>query len=204
MRQAARFKSERHSVAHTGTSHGDLLTNRLHVEIWILDKAKQIAKRVTLVHPAQEEETEGFHKEPPVMNAKKKKPNPIEIDVGRSVMNPKDMTPDQRGDEIGRILMGAMMRIEKTEKTDLASSRSHKKRAGNHGKIFAATSSKPRALLSEDMLADRWLCSASRLQRWRSENTGLPYIKIGGKVLYRIEDIVAYENSCQVKPGIQE
>ncbi len=137
------------------------------------------------------------------MNTKKKL-KPIAIDVGRSGMNPQDMTPDQRGDEIGRILRGAMMRIENPGKANSASSRSHKKVPGNHGKIFTTTSSKPRALLSEDMLADRWLCSASRLQRWRSENTGLPYLKIGGKVLYRIEDVVAFENFCRVKPGTQE
>lgn len=137
------------------------------------------------------------------MNAKKK-PKPLDINVDLSSMNPKDMTPDQRGDEIGRILRGAMMRIEKSEKTNPASNRSHKKALSNHGKIFTAASSKSRALLSEDMLADRWLCSASRLQRWRSENTGLPNLKIGGKVLYRIEDIVTYENSCRIMPVTQE
>lgn len=133
-----------------------------------------------------------------------KKLKPIAIDVGRSSMDPKDMTPDQRADEIGKILRGAMMRIEKSEKTNPASSPSHKKLPSNRGKIFTTTSTKLRALLSEDMLADRWLCSASRLQRWRSEKTGLPFLKIGGKVLYRIEDIVAYEVSCQVMPGIRE
>ncbi|MFZ6758196.1 hypothetical protein ACO0K9_13380 [Undibacterium sp. Ji50W] len=134
----------------------------------------------------------------------KKKPMPIEVDVGRMSMNPKDMTSDQRGEEIGKILKGALRRIEKSEERNLASSRSHKKVPDSHGKIFTTTSSKPRTLLSEDMLADRWLCSASRLQRWGSENTGLSYLKIGCKVLYRIEDIVAFENSCQVKPGTQE
>ena len=48
-------------------------------------------------------------------------------------------------------------------------------------------------LLTEQMLAERWHCSASRLQRWRATNTGPAYLKIGGKVLYRQEDIIAYE-----------
>ena len=30
--------------------------------------------------------------------------------------------------------------------------------------------------LTEDMLAERWLCSASRLQRWRVEGQGIPYL----------------------------
>ena len=54
-------------------------------------------------------------------------------------------------------------------------------------------------LLTEQMLAERWHCSASRLQRWRATNTGPAYLKIGGKVLYRQEDIIAYEAAHLVK-----
>lgn len=54
-------------------------------------------------------------------------------------------------------------------------------------------------LLTEQMLAERWHCSASRLQRWRAANTGPAYLKIGGKVLYRQEDIIAYEAAHLVK-----
>lgn len=55
-----------------------------------------------------------------------------------------------------------------------------------------------RELLTEKMLADRWACSVSRLQRWRMVGEGPPYLKIVGKVLYRIKDIEAYEQACLI------
>jgi hypothetical protein len=57
----------------------------------------------------------------------------------------------------------------------------------------------PRDLLNEKMLAERWACSVSRLQRWRSVGEGPPYLKIVGKVLYRIKDIEAYEEASLIK-----
>ena len=48
-------------------------------------------------------------------------------------------------------------------------------------------------LLTEQMLALRWHCSTSRLQRWRADQKGPAYLKIGGKVLYRLEDLRDYE-----------
>lgn len=54
-------------------------------------------------------------------------------------------------------------------------------------------------LMTVQMLAQRWHCSASRLQRWRTANTGPTYVKIGGKVLYRQEDVRAYEAAHLVK-----
>jgi hypothetical protein len=50
------------------------------------------------------------------------------------------------------------------------------------------------------MLAARWHCSTSRLQYWRSTDQGLPYLKMLGRVLYRIEDIQAYEQQSMVFP----
>lgn len=55
-------------------------------------------------------------------------------------------------------------------------------------------------LFTDAMLARRWHCSTSRLQHWRSHAQGLPYMKIHGRILYRIEDILAYENASIVKP----
>ncbi len=48
-----------------------------------------------------------------------------------------------------------------------------------------ATADLTRQLLTEKMLADRWVCSVARLQRWRTAGEGPPYLKIVGKVLYR-------------------
>ncbi len=56
-----------------------------------------------------------------------------------------------------------------------------------------------RQLLTEKMLADRWMCSVARLQRWRTVGQGPPYLKIVGKVLYRVKDIEAYEEACLIR-----
>jgi hypothetical protein len=49
------------------------------------------------------------------------------------------------------------------------------------------------------MLADRWVCSAARLQRWRTVGEGPQYLKIVGKVLYQLKDIEAYEEACLIR-----
>jgi hypothetical protein len=54
-------------------------------------------------------------------------------------------------------------------------------------------------LLTEIMLADRWVCSVARLQRWRTVGEGPQYLKIVGKVLYRLKDIEAYEEACLIQ-----
>jgi len=56
-----------------------------------------------------------------------------------------------------------------------------------------------RQLLTEIMLADRWVCSVARLQRWRTVGEGPHYLKIVGKVLYRLKDIEAYEEACLIR-----
>ena len=56
-----------------------------------------------------------------------------------------------------------------------------------------------RELLTEKMIADRWVCSVARLQRWRTVGEGPPYLKIVGKVLYRLKDIEAYEEASLVR-----
>jgi hypothetical protein len=56
-----------------------------------------------------------------------------------------------------------------------------------------------RQLLTEIMLAERWVCSVARLQRWRTVGEGPPYLKIVGKVLYRFKDIEAYEEACLIR-----
>ena len=72
-------------------------------------------------------------------------------------------------------------------------------RKSNTRKTASPLSIKDPDLLTEQMLADRWHCSASRLQRWRAANTGPTYLKIGSKVLYRQKDVSAYETAHLVK-----
>lgn len=65
----------------------------------------------------------------------------------------------------------------------------------NKGRVknFSETVLRYPNLLTEQMLAARWHCSSSRLQYWRSHGKGLPYLKLGGRVLYRIEDVFEFE-----------
>jgi len=49
--------------------------------------------------------------------------------------------------------------------------------------------------LTETMLAARWHCSRSRLQHWRLGAKGPPFLKIGGRVLYALEDVRAFEDA---------
>ncbi len=72
-------------------------------------------------------------------------------------------------------------------------------RKSNAQKVSGVQIIKDPDLMTEQMLAQRWHCSASRLQRWRAANTGPNYLKIGGKVLYRQEDVRAYETAHLVK-----
>ena len=45
-------------------------------------------------------------------------------------------------------------------------------------------------------LATRWNKSEATIERYRSEGLGPVYLKIGGQVMYRIEDILQFENDC--------
>jgi hypothetical protein len=56
------------------------------------------------------------------------------------------------------------------------------------------TANEPRSLAPERALAQRWNKSVRTLQRWRNEGYGPPYIRIGGTVHYRVEDILAFED----------
>jgi hypothetical protein len=43
------------------------------------------------------------------------------------------------------------------------------------------------------LLARRWSMSPRTLERWRWLGQGPQYLKIGGRVVYRLADIEAYE-----------
>jgi hypothetical protein len=50
--------------------------------------------------------------------------------------------------------------------------------------------------LNQRDLADRWDVSEASLERWRSEGIGPVFLKLQGRVLYRLEDVEAYETEC--------
>ena len=57
--------------------------------------------------------------------------------------------------------------------------------------------------LSQIELAARWNLSPRTLERWRFTGEGPQYVKLGGRVVYRLEDIDAYEaaQTRQMTPG---
>jgi len=42
-------------------------------------------------------------------------------------------------------------------------------------------------------LARRWTLSHRTLERWRWASEGPAYMKIGGRIVYRLEDVLTYE-----------
>jgi hypothetical protein len=47
--------------------------------------------------------------------------------------------------------------------------------------------------ITQSELARRWCLSPRTLERWRWLGQGPRFLKIGGRVAYRLEDIEAYE-----------
>jgi hypothetical protein len=47
--------------------------------------------------------------------------------------------------------------------------------------------------IDQKHLASRWRISTRTLEQWRWQGRGPRYLKIGGRVLYRLSDIEAFE-----------
>ena len=65
----------------------------------------------------------------------------------------------------------------------------------NTNNRFAPTSPGEVRHLNQKQLARRWGMSHRTLERWRCQNQGPAWLKVGGRVLYRIEDIEQYERA---------
>ena len=50
-----------------------------------------------------------------------------------------------------------------------------------------------KSCLTPKELARRWTISHRTLERWRWAGEGPAYMKLGGRVVYRLEDILAFE-----------
>jgi phage terminase Nu1 subunit (DNA packaging protein) len=59
---------------------------------------------------------------------------------------------------------------------------------------------KDRNFIDQSELAERWKRSERTLENWRSRGIGIPYYKIGGKVLYDFDDVTAYESEQLQQP----
>lgn len=55
-------------------------------------------------------------------------------------------------------------------------------------------------LMTQEELAFRWKISEATLERDRSLKQGVRYLKIGGLIRYRMQDVVDYENACTHEP----
>lgn len=49
--------------------------------------------------------------------------------------------------------------------------------------------------LNQVQLSRRWSLSPRTLERWRWERKGPRHLKVGGRVLYRLEDVEAFERN---------
>jgi hypothetical protein len=52
------------------------------------------------------------------------------------------------------------------------------------------------AHLTQEEVAQRFRISVATIERWRSESIGPMYLKLCGKIRYRLQDILAYEQDC--------
>ncbi len=50
--------------------------------------------------------------------------------------------------------------------------------------------------LNQKQLAARWHLSEASLERWRTEGIGPKFLKLPGRVIYRMVEIEAFEESC--------
>lgn len=49
--------------------------------------------------------------------------------------------------------------------------------------------------LSQAELAERWATKVATLESWRRKGCGPLYLKLNGRILYRIADVEAFERS---------
>jgi predicted site-specific integrase-resolvase len=50
--------------------------------------------------------------------------------------------------------------------------------------------------IDQRALAERWQLSETTLERWRSQGVGPVFLKLHGRIVYREQDLEAYENQC--------
>jgi hypothetical protein len=59
---------------------------------------------------------------------------------------------------------------------------------------------RPIVHLNQVQLARRWSLSPRTLERWRWLDQGPAYLKVGGRVVYRLTDIEAFERDAAHRP----
>lgn len=56
-------------------------------------------------------------------------------------------------------------------------------------------------ILTEKQAAKRAFMVPDTLRKWRTRGRGPAFLKLGGKVRYRAEDVDAWILACRVEPG---
>lgn len=59
-------------------------------------------------------------------------------------------------------------------------------------------------LMTQEELAFRWKISEATLERDRSLKQGCRYLKIGGLIRYKMQDVLEYEDACAHEPRATE
>ena len=49
-------------------------------------------------------------------------------------------------------------------------------------------------------LAARWRISLRTLERWRTAGSGPDWLRLGTRIVYRLDDVLAYEQACLRQP----
>lgn len=65
--------------------------------------------------------------------------------------------------------------------------------SSNQARKFSPTETIPRLALNEYELATRWGLSVKTIRRWRQEQLGPVFCKLGARVTYLISEIEAFE-----------
>ena len=58
--------------------------------------------------------------------------------------------------------------------------------------------------LTQEDIALRWGISGATLERDRSLKQGVRYLKIGGLIRYRLQDVLDYENNCTIETAARK
>ena len=57
--------------------------------------------------------------------------------------------------------------------------------------------------LNQAQLSQRWQVSPRTLERWRWQGEGPAFVKIGGRVVYRLADVESYEAARRCESTLQ-
>ena len=58
--------------------------------------------------------------------------------------------------------------------------------------------------LRQRQLAERWGLSVRTLERWRTQRVGPPFLKLGGRIVYQLQDIQKFEANQRRAPGVED